>query len=122
MSRCPVCGFSDSLSKRSRRQLCYYWALLDLVCDNISVQVFSGEIGKLNLHKHLKNKLLEPEPIYDKDGNVLCYESPSIALDKMKPEEFRKYIDSVKDYVFSVILPENYRESFEQELFSRFIL
>lgn len=75
------------LSKRSTRQMNTYWKALGLV-----VKVDGRWPTDENLHRDIKITLGYTEKAVDLRTNSVLLVPDSIALDKMKPEEFNKYM------------------------------
>lgn len=112
--KCPNCGWSDDLNERSLKQLNLYWKLLKIVCDHVDIPAFANNPD--NLHETLKEILGQKVAVYNEDGTFKKWSTRSIAIHAMGNKRFNKYMDSVKDIIFGKILPENYREDFENEL------
>ncbi len=107
---CKYCGSKKKAKQRSIRQIRMYFKLLDLILPH---QTFFK--NKEMLHKAIKEALGYVEPYYDLNGMIAGYETQSIAIHKMKQEEFNNYIKEVLDLIFEKIIP-NADEKLEREI------
>lgn len=93
---------------RNVKRLRFYWALLTLICDNLD-QPLAPE----TLHELVKVRLGYTITVKMRKRT---YEIPgSIAFDKMKEPEFKRFLERFKDFMMTEVIPGTNSAEFERQ-------